>query len=801
VKLLNLALVGRAGEERFAQEGTLLARLTHPHISRLLDAGVTLGGQPFLVLEHVVGQRIDRFADERRYSPLQRIALCLEVLDALGAAHASLIIHRDIKPSNILVTNDGGVKLLDFGIAKLLLEGRPAGDPATLTEHGGRALTPEYAAPEVATGDPVSAATDVYSAGVLLYILLSGRHPTGEGSQTAADHLRSVLEVEPPRLSDAVISGSRPEAEHRAAERGTTPERLRRLYAGDLDNILAKALKKQPAERYQTVAAFAEDLVRFRNHEPVTARPDSWGYRARKFLRRNRTGVLAAALVGITLVGATAFSVRQMVIARQERDHATDALRRSSATTAFESLLFKLIDFDGAPLTYRQLLDKGRTVLDREYRGDPISRMELGVEFAQNYLRGEEFDTAYTVMRRAAGTADSIGDAQWRARTHCELAFVQAKRKLADSARALIREARGYLDQVPNVETATLDACDHGEGEVLLVLGKPDSAAIHLAAITDRYLQSKDSTSDNYLNALGDYARALFAAQQIRTARGVANRILLASRAGALADPQELPILIHNLGMTYEALGEFRDEQGYFQREIATAARTATATTAEALVAYDYAMALNQLEQDDSVRTWLLRALEHPETLGPPRVYTAQLTLERIARRAGRSSEAEEHRRAAAATLAAGIKLAGTAQAVAAAYRMESASRGNPPQALATVKTEMDALHYSPQATSRTILAALAAAATASIDAGAYAEGAAYAEHLVRMGSIDSLTAERSATVGRGLLLGARAAAGQGDRSRARGLAQRAVEPLTFGFGANHPLTLQAVALKDSLGS
>ena len=189
VKLPNLALLDPVGSERFRREGTLLARLSHPNIARLLDAGVADGGQPFLVLEYVEGTRIDRYCDERQLPPEARLRLFLDVLGAVSHAHANLIVHRDLKPSNILVTRDGTVKLLDFGIAKLLQDGRSEAGDSTLTDAGGRVLTPEYAAPEQIRGEPVTIATDVYALGVLLYLLLAGRHPTVEPGQIGRAHV------------------------------------------------------------------------------------------------------------------------------------------------------------------------------------------------------------------------------------------------------------------------------------------------------------------------------------------------------------------------------------------------------------------------------------------------------------------------------------------------------------------------------------------------------------------------------------------------------------------------------------
>jgi serine/threonine protein kinase/Tol biopolymer transport system component len=309
VKILNFALVGKGGEERFKREGRILGRLRHPHIAELIDAGVSPGGQPYLVLEYVEGDHIDRYCDQNRLDVRARVRLFLDALHAVAEAHVNLIVHRDLKPSNILVGTDGKAKLLDFGIAKLLGGDGHTTEPA-LTLEGGRALTPQYAAPEQLKGEAVTPATDVYASGVLLYALLTGQHPAGAGPHTPASLMRAILEAEPPRASEVVaLSGTdvEPSATN-AGRRATSPGKLTRLLRGDLDTIVAKALKKNPQERYASIKALSDDLQRYLSYEPISALPDAISYRVGKFVRRHRSSVIAGVLVTLALIGTTIFT-------------------------------------------------------------------------------------------------------------------------------------------------------------------------------------------------------------------------------------------------------------------------------------------------------------------------------------------------------------------------------------------------------------------------------------------------------------------------------------------------------------
>jgi tetratricopeptide (TPR) repeat protein len=334
VKFVNIAFAGGATEERFKREGSILGRLTHPHIAELLDAGISSEGQPYLVLEYVDGTTIDQYCDQYKLDLESRVRLFLDVLSAVAHAHANLIVHRDIKPSNVLVTTEGKVKLLDFGIAKLLEGEGQSGAATLLTHEGGSALTPEYAAPEQLTRQPVTTATDVYALGVLLYVLLSGRHPAVSNLHSPAELVKAVLELEPPRVSDAIPADN---AKLIAESRATTPEKLRRELRGDLDTIIGKALKKDPQERYASVTGFADDLQRYLKREPISARPDTVAYRTVKFLRRNRTVVALTATATVLVIGSLSAG---LLVANRERKIAE---RRFSQV---RQLANKFIDLD-----------------------------------------------------------------------------------------------------------------------------------------------------------------------------------------------------------------------------------------------------------------------------------------------------------------------------------------------------------------------------------------------------------------------------------------------------------------------
>ncbi|HEX6706982.1 MAG TPA: serine/threonine-protein kinase [Albitalea sp.] len=399
VKFLNVGLRARGAAERFAREGSILARLAHPNIARLIDAGVAQGGrQPYLVLEYIDGEPIDRYCEARSLDVPARVRLFLDVLAAVAHAHNRLILHRDVKPSNILVTAAGEVKLLDFGIAKLMDDASVPAQATELTQLSGRAFTPQFAAPEQVQGGDVTTATDVYALGVLLYILLSGTHPTPSPPGAPVEQMRAVVEIEPRRVSDAAL---------RHHGRSPVAARLERQLRGDLDNIVAKALKKSPAERYANAAEFADDLRRYLTDQPVTARRDALGYLMAKFIRRHRLGVAAVGVIAATVVVGGGIALWQAQEARRQHVQAEGLIEFMLGDLRKKLQPVGRLDVLDAvgekALAYYDLQDPGR--LDAGSLGRRSRALHLIGEIHEK--RGR-LDDAFTAFDGAARTTDRL---------------------------------------------------------------------------------------------------------------------------------------------------------------------------------------------------------------------------------------------------------------------------------------------------------------------------------------------------------------------------------------------------------
>ena len=389
VKLLRRGLYSEAEQRLFRRERRALAMLAHPNIARLIDGGVTAAGIPFLVMECVDGIPITRYAIERRLDLRARLRLFGVVCRAVAAAHRQLIVHRDIKPSNILVTGEGEVKLLDFGIAKLLDED----DDATVA--GAAALTPDYAAPEQYGGGPISTATDVYALGVLLHELLLGVRPT-RGEPARPSSLAADPDAGPPRLP---------------LPRAT----LRGALKGDLDNILLRALAPEPARRYASGGALADDIERHLDARPVSAHPPSVRYRARKFARRHRTAVALTAAFALGLLASTGLALWQAQLAQRQAQAAHDQARRAEAV---RDLLVQLFENE-EPGPARSALPDTATLLQRAARRaqagldtTPAVRVDMLVVIGRIHDRLSQYAQARTLLNQAVEVARTLPPTQ-----------------------------------------------------------------------------------------------------------------------------------------------------------------------------------------------------------------------------------------------------------------------------------------------------------------------------------------------------------------------------------------------------
>ncbi len=622
VKLLNAALVGQAAEDRFTREGNILARLSHPQIAHLVDAGVSPVGQPYLVLEHVDGEPIDRFCDSRQLGVDARVRLFLDVLAPVAHAHANLVVHRDLKPSNVLVTADGRVKLLDFGIAKLLEADGETGEATLLTRDGSCVLTPAYAAPEQVTGAPVTTATDVYALGVLLYVLLTGRHPAGDATTSPAALLKAVVETDARRPSEVVRDTRTASSEDVAAitaSHAASPAKLGQLLEGDLDIIVGKALKKNPSERYVAVTAFADDLRRYLHHQPIAARADSIRYRAKKFVRRNRTAATLAALMLTALVAGLAGTVtqarratrqaalavaereradRQARAATEQRDFARRQLSRAEAINDLNAFLIS----DAAPLgtsfTARDLLARAERIVARQ-RGDAEeNRVEMLVAVGRLYGTVGETANENRILEQAYALSRPIPDASVRAKAACALAGAVVKIGEIPRARQLFREGLAMLPAQPQY-ALTSAFCHMWASGVENWAGDSKAAIGHVQKARTLASDSGVSSDLLQLKLTMDLAEAYRNGGRNREAdpvfREAYQRLVVLGRE----DTERAGTLLNNWGLALGALGQPREAERMLRRAVQISSADGSGGRVEPILWNNLARALFELGRLD----------------------------------------------------------------------------------------------------------------------------------------------------------------------------------------------------------
>ncbi|HJW51658.1 MAG TPA: serine/threonine-protein kinase [Burkholderiaceae bacterium] len=793
VKFLNLALMGHGGAERFRREGQVLAKLVHSGIARLIDAGIAHGGQPYLMLEYVDGDPIDRWCETHALDLASRVRLFVEVLRAVEYAHSNLILHRDLKPANILVTREGRVKLLDFGIAKLLDDRTQGAQPTELTQLAGRAFTPEYAAPEQIRGEDVTTATDVYALGVLLYRLLSGEHPTALATVAAADQLRAVIENVPARLSVAAARTMQRSLQDQA-HTVTLPARALR---GDLDNIAAKALRKSPRERYTTVAAFADDLNRYLNNEPVTARADSRIYRIAKFAQRHRLGVGAASATLLALIAGVIGTTWQAIEARRERDAAIFQAERAFAKGNLVNLMLGAMGDADHPLTQREILERSVTLIEKQFTRDPRIAVDLLLPIAGQYLTLGDTAREYAVMQRAGAIATASGDPALIADVACSTVETELMRDRIDLAQAQLTTGQHALAQLKQPDLGTSLSCVQAEADLARKQGDFDLAIARISEAIERAERAGRTRGNMYPKLLS----FLGAVQQQRGD--------LVASYDTLKKEQRLA----------EQLGRTETADYLSSRRAEAVLLMAFGEYAEAqTIIESIATRWSALTGDDSVPVWLSHSrgvLMHKfgDLQGAQRELAAAATRARAQGSVGRALSIEL---ALARVL---LDLGRTEEAERLLVSIETAGPRTPRSPLVTTKTvraelllaqhdlaqasqviedEIVAIGFPTAKESAPLATALRVAARVQLASGNAERAQQRAADALAVSERVARNAAKSADAGEALLLLAQAQRLNGESAASVATAKRAAQTLAGGFGNDHSLTRAARALADS---
>jgi eukaryotic-like serine/threonine-protein kinase len=593
---LKLPMIGlRMQVELFMRERDLLAALTHPNIARLYDAGVSDSGQPYLAMEYVAGTDLLHSCDERQLTIRERLRLFVQVMQAMQFAHAELIIHRDLKPSNIMVTPEGRVVLLDFGIGKLLVEGDA--QETHLTQMSGYPFTPGYASPEQVAGKPLTTASDIYSLGIILYELLTGVRPyRGYSSRAALEE--AILKEDLKRPSQAGISTQA------AAARGSSVRALARTLTGDLDTIVLKSLKKSPLERYPSVTAFAQDILNHLNSLPVSARPDSLWYRVGRFTARYKVPVAAASVAIAALLSGATVAVWQAREAAAERDRAVAFASRHQAVTEFLGRVITDAAASATPITVTELLTRSEKLALNNTSDSPENRAAVLEMIAERYQYSENVDRATQLLKSALALLQNSSDQALRSRLTCRLATVTAEMgttavavqtianevdKLADDPRT----ASQCLLEVARLENAELQATaalrDAELGLERIRAAGPGSESIegallgaaayahHLSnrdAVAERYFAQAlqkyrdigQERSDGALTVISDWGTAIASAGMPRRAVSLfeqAERIEMEREAGA----EPSTSTVGNRGLSLLSLGRVDAARAALERE------------------------------------------------------------------------------------------------------------------------------------------------------------------------------------------------------------------------------------------
>ncbi len=756
IKLLNPALLGPGGVERFRREGRALGRLTHPNIARLIDAGVTAAGQPYLVLEYIEGQTIAAWCDARKLDAEARLELFLSVLNAVTHAHSKLILHRDLKPSNILVTAEGEVKLVDFGIAKLLDDGEGAAAPVGLTQVAGHAFTPEYAAPEQVQGGEVSVATDVYALGVLLYVLLTGRHPTAGGDTSPVERLRAIVETDPARA---------------------------RELRGDLGTIVLKALKKSPAERYQSAEAFAEDLRRYLAHEPVSVRPDSFAYRASKFVARNRLAVTMTAIVFVAILTAGIVAAWQAVEATRQRDRALSLAMRNDAVIGFFTDALTEVAPTDRPVRVADLLERSQQVLLGE-EDIPEHRAAILSVLGGYYLSSGKPAEADELLKRSRELTEATTDLDLRAKILCESGFAASLLGRLEDAKAMIDEGLAQGAGSPSAAVR----CLRNRGFIAQNSYDPEGALKDAQQAQARLQDYPVPSRTMEAQILADIAAAHYLAGRNGAAeRNYAEAMALLTKMGRAESPGAF-FLRNNWGAASISSGDPRRALEQYDEALRIATERSIGGEPPPYLLVNRASALSALGRYDEALAAFQVALDAAEKSGNATVRTGSLAYRaNVYLMMGDIARAEQE-------LAAVVPLVGDAvpadsvpaMAILQVQARLDAARERVPEAIAGF-SKVIAFFDGREMTVAPLVRALIGRGEAQLAAGDSAAALADAKRALEISRNLQGDKPYSSLTGMSLLLNARVDESRGEMADARTHAAEAARQLTDALGAEHP--------------
>jgi serine/threonine-protein kinase len=780
IKFLHFAELGSEGEQRFRREGHWLGQLDHPNISRLIDAGVHgASHQPYLVMEYVDGKPIDEWCDDGKLGTRDRIGLFLRVLDAVAHAHRHLIIHRDLKPTNIFVSESGTVKLLDFGIAKLANQE----NPARQTRSSVAAMTPQFAAPEQLRGEAITTRTDIYALGLVLYRLLTGRHAFEATPDKSWQDLRGR---EPPLMSETA-----------RRDRPIEPSELR----GDLDTIVAKALRPDPELRYGSVEALGDDLVRFLRKEPIAARPTTFVYRTQKFLQRHGGAVLVAAIAVLSLIAAVVISTQQMLEARRQRDVATLETRRAEASSDFMQLILSESRDAQNPLTIDELLTRSVNMLEQQYGDDPMFRARMLLMLAQERASRHEYKQAFDLMEAAGVAARAGSDIEFEAQVDCAYSFQQSGRSELNAAQMRLASAQRKLRQILTTRWETDVQCLRAEANI--VGGRPDGGR----AASDRTLallnQARETMEVAGATHRRDYTALLSHLAVVHRGRGEIARAFEFVQLGGRIHEQNgrgqtrsRLIALNNEAALFAQMGEFSAAHLALSNLFARLARMDTSSQNMGSFKANYVVAAVRMGGADRESALQLlpgivaEAAERSDIRVEINARTAQLAAliedgsplpEIDAKIASINSVLDapgrevlpEFRTALLPWLVRRDLLAGDAVA----------ARGRVDPWIRTLRERKD---------NRLLAEVMLVSAELAFDTRDFARALAESEQARDLAQRLARAPDTSGRVGDALMIGARALDELGKRESARLLAQRALRCLTNGYGTEHSRTRSA---------